>query len=133
MVSFKATSSNVLTLDKCVGDCSKMTYTPNGKSPILLPCSKPRGGDSYCILPCHGKRKQVQSKVKMTYRYHFGSRSKSNTINYINSYYCMWFWLKSRDRKKHVQVVLENSKAKRSKSMRLHQPIVRVNSDRFQA
>src|SRR5688572_3310200 len=72
------------------------------------------------ILPCFGKRKQVQFKVKMTYRYHFGSRSKSNTIDYINSYYCMWFWRKSRSRKKHVQVVglLENSKAKRSKSMR---------------
>src|SRR5688572_11265142 len=71
----------------------------------------------------------------MTYRYHFGSRSKSNTIDYINSYYCMWFWRKSRGRKKHdiVQVVdlLENSKANRSKSMRMHQPIVRVNSDRF--
>src|SRR5688572_149425 len=83
------------------------------------------------ILPCHGKRKQVQFKVKMTYRYHFGLRSKSNPIAYINSYYCMWFWRKSRGRKKHVQVVLENSKAKRSKSMRMHQPIVRVNSDQF--
>src|SRR5688572_22520366 len=67
----------------------------------------------------------------MTYRYHFGSRSKSNAIDYINRYYCMWFWRKSGGRKKHVQVVLENSKAKRSKSMRMHQPIVRVNSDRF--
>src|SRR5678815_2703898 len=83
------------------------------------------------ILPCFGKRKQVQFRVKMTYRYHFGSRSKSNTIDYITSHYCMWFWRKSRCRKKHVQVVLENSKAKRSKSMLMHEPIVRVNSDRF--
>src|SRR5678816_3432382 len=72
------------------------------------------------ILPYFGKRKQVQFRVKMTYRYHFGSRSKSNTIDYITSHYCMWFWRKSRGRKKHVQVVLENSKAKRSKSMLMH-------------
>src|SRR5688572_657136 len=101
----------------------------------------------YSLLLCHGKRKQVQFKGKMTYRYHFGSRSKSNTIDYINSYYCMWFWRKSKGRKKHVQVVAywniprqkEASPSstgkfhgkKKQVHMRMHQPIVRVNSDRF--